>query len=126
MSIQQPTLSPDLCRSRQNTLCELLEQQKLDGTLLTNRNYVHALTGYWHEQPLTQIAILIQRDGKAILFAPGEDPNAPAVDAFLSYEPQELCTLVENIPGRLAEAIKPCLNSSHKVGVSGETDKDQD
>lgn len=120
MSIQQPTLNPDLCRSRQSALRDLLNQQKLDAALLTNRNYIHALTGYWHEQPLTQVAVLIQREGKAILIAPGEDPKAPAVDEHVSYEPQDLCTLVENIPGRLAEAIKPCLASSNRIGVSGE------
>lgn len=120
MNETSPILDPELCRSRQENLHQLLTKQKLDSVLLTNRNYVHAITGYWHEQPLTQVAALIPRDGKTILFAPGKSLTAPAADEHISYEPQELCTLVENIPGRLAKSISPYLQAVDRVGVSGE------
>ena len=120
MRIQKPTLKPELCRSRQNALRQLLDSMDLDAALFTNRNYIHALTGYWHEQSLTPVAALIQKDGEAVLFAPGDYLDAPAADQHISYEPQELCTLVENTTERLVVAIKPCLKSSIRVGVAGE------
>lgn len=119
MSIQKPTLKPELCRSRQTDLKQLLDSMNLDAALFTNRNYVHALTGYWHEQPLTPVSVLVQKDSETILFAPGENLDAPSADQYISYEPQELCTLVENTVDRLSETIKPCLDSSKRIGVAG-------
>jgi Xaa-Pro dipeptidase len=120
MNPKSPKLDPTLCRKRQEALRQLLSKKKLDAALLTNRNYVHALTRYWHEQSLTEVAALITREGATILFAPGEDLGAPAIENHVSYDPQELCTLVENIPGRLADAIRPTLKSFDRIGVSGE------
>jgi Xaa-Pro aminopeptidase len=117
MSSLPPTLVPDHCRSRQDALRGLLEKCKLDAALLTNRNYVHALTGYWHEQPLTPVAVLVSLNGNTILTAPGENLNAPAADEHISYEPQELCTIVENVPARLAEALRPTLTSFKLIGT---------
>ncbi|MDG2256771.1 MAG: Xaa-Pro peptidase family protein [Opitutaceae bacterium] len=115
-----PKLDPNLCRTRQAALLNLLSEQKLGAALLTNRNYIHALTGYWHEQSLTEVAVLVSREGAIILFAPGQNLGAPAIENHISYEPQELCTLVENIPGRLADAIRPSIQSFDRIGVSGE------
>ena len=120
MCIQNPKLNPELCRLRQNALRQLLESMDLDAALFANRNYVHALTGYWHEQSLTPVAALIQKDKETVLFAPGENLDTPAADRHISYEPQELCTLVENTPERLAVAIKPFLVSLNRIGVAGE------
>lgn len=120
MRIQKPALNSELCRSRQNALRQLMDSMDLDAALFTNRNYIHALTGYWHEQSLTPVAVLIKNDGEAALFAPGDNLDAPAADQHISYEPQELCTLVENTSERLANAIKPSLASSSRVGVAGD------
>jgi Xaa-Pro dipeptidase len=120
MSIQQPTLKPELCRSRQTDLKQILDSMDLDAALFANRNYIHALTGYWHEQSLTPVAVLVQKDSETILFAPGENLDAPAADQCISYEPQELCTLVENTGERLAVVVKPCLAALNRVGVAGE------
>ena len=110
MRIQKPTLKPELCRSRQNALRQLLGSMDLDAALFTNRNYIHALTGYWHEQSLTPVAALIQKDREAVLFAPGENLDKPAADQHISYEPQELCTLVENTTERSRLLSSPVLN----------------
>lgn len=120
MNPDSPKLDPHLCETRQEALLTLLSEQNLDAALLTNRNYVHALTGYWHDQSLTEVAVLASREGTTLLFAPGEDLGGPAVENHISYQPQELCTLVENIPGRLADAIRPSLKSFERIGVSSE------
>lgn len=118
MSKLPPTLDPDLCRTRQDALRGLLEDRRLDAAFLTNSHYIHALTGYWHEQALTLAAVLVSPDGKTILAAPGENLNAPSIGEHISYEPQELCTIVENIPARLSEAIRPPLTSFKRIGTT--------
>lgn len=119
MSSSPPLLDPQSCRSRQDAIGSLLEEQQLNAALFLNRNYVHALTGYWHKQPLTPIAVLISLNGKTILAAPGENLNVPAADEHLSYQPQELCTLVENIPARLSGAISQALEPYKRIGTTG-------
>ncbi len=118
MNTLPPALDPQSCRSRQDAVRGLLEEQKLDAALFINRNYVHALTGYWHEQPLTPVAALVSQNGNAILIAPGENLNAPAADTHISYEPQELCTLVENIPARLSTALSQILEPYKRIGTT--------
>lgn len=119
MNTLPPALDPQSCRSRQDAIRSLLEEQKLDAALFINRNYVHALTGYWHEQPLTPVAVIVSQNGETLLAAPGDNLDAPAADAHLSYHPQELCTLVENIPERLSAALSQTLAPCNRIGITG-------
>ncbi|MGA7307089.1 MAG: hypothetical protein WBW88_19650, partial [Rhodothermales bacterium] len=58
-----PVLDPALCRLRQDRLRSLLAELRLDAAVFTNRSYVHALTGYWHPQPLTRVSVVVRLDG---------------------------------------------------------------
>jgi len=118
MNTVPPDLDPPSCRSRQDAIRSLLEEQQVDAALFLNRNYVHALTGYWHEQALTPVAVIVSQNGETILAAPGEHLDAPAADSHLSYQPQELCTLVENIPARLSAALSQTLEPYKRVGTT--------
>ncbi|MFV1996009.1 MAG: aminopeptidase P family N-terminal domain-containing protein, partial [Verrucomicrobiales bacterium] len=116
---QIPTLDPTSCRVRQDALRNLLAEQNLDAALLVNRHYVHALTGYWHQQPLTLAAVLVPREGNIFLAAPGDSLDAPAADEHIPYDPQELCTLVEDIPARLSKALGPALTPYLRIATTG-------
>lgn len=120
MSSTPPALDPHFCHSRQERLRLRLEEHNLDAALFINRNYVHALTAYWHEQILTPVAVLVTVDGKTILSAPGENLEAPAADQHSPYIPQEVCTLVENIPARLVAALEPLLKIHKRIGLAGD------
>jgi Xaa-Pro aminopeptidase len=119
MNTLPPALDPKSCHSRQEAVRGLLKEQQLDAALFLNRNYVHALTAYWHEQSLTPVALIVPLNGKTILVAPGENLDVPAADEHLSYHPQELCTLVENIPARLSAAISQTLAPFKRIGTTG-------
>lgn len=112
-----PSLDPSLCRARQNALRTLLEEKNLGAALFINRHYVHALTGYWHEQPLTLAAVIVATDGKTTVAAPGDSVDAPAADQQIPYDPQRLCTLIENIEAELIEALSPALAGFKRIGA---------
>ena len=81
MNTLPPALDPKSCHSRQEAVRGLLKEQQLDAALFLNRNYVHALTAYWHEQSLTPVALIVPLNGKTILVAPGENLDVPAAKA---------------------------------------------
>ena len=114
-----PKLSQQGCRQRQARLQVYLHEHKLDAVLFTNRHYVYWLTGYWHEQILTPTAALFSSDGSAPLVTHYEEPEAPAADEVLSYEPQKLCTLVENLDEALCKPLIPRLKGLKRLGVDG-------
>lgn len=118
MNETAPQLLADLCRRRQQALCDLLARSDLDAAITCNRHYVHALTGYWHEQPLTPVAVIVRGDADATLACPGEDPHAPAADAHRSFEANKCCTLIENQMAALAEAVSALIVDCKTIGTT--------
>jgi len=116
-----PTLDPQSCRSRQEKLRSYLAERDLDGALFFDRHYVYALTGYWHEQPLTPTAVLLRTDGDAEIFSHDESPVAPAADRVHGYVPNQLCTLKENLPASIADVLNPLLGGIQTLGVCHQT-----
>ncbi|NOY00816.1 MAG: aminopeptidase P family protein [Verrucomicrobia bacterium] len=114
-----PKLSQQGCRQRQARLQTYLHEQNLDAVLFTNRHYVYWLTGYWHEQILTPTAALFSADGTTLLVTHYPEPDAPAVDEILSFEPQKLCTLVENLDEALCKPLTPRLKGLKRLGTDG-------
>jgi Xaa-Pro aminopeptidase len=112
-----PALDPFSCRERQKILTDYLRTHQLDAALITHRHYVHALTGYWHGTDLTAVGLIVEADGKATLCIPGDAIDLPAADACLSYPPQKLCTLVENVAGEMSAALRPMLERFDRVGT---------
>ncbi len=112
-----PPLNPELCRERQEKLRSLCRSLDLDGAFFWNRFYVYALTGYWHAQPLTETAVWVPVDGDVVVASHDETPVAPAADQVLSYKPNELFTLRENLSGCVMEVMNPALAGAKAVGV---------
>lgn len=112
-----PALDPASCRERQNILTEYLRAHKLDAALITHRHYIHALSGYWHGTDLTSVGLILEAQGNATLCVPGHPIDAPAADACLSYPPQKLCTLVENVAGAMTAVLQPLLDRFTAIGT---------
>jgi len=112
-----PALNPASCRERQKLLADYLAGQNLDAALITHRHYIHALTGHWHGTDLTAIAVVIEKDGNTTLCVPGDPVDITAVDQCLSYPPQKLCTLIENIAGEMQRKLQPVLSKFHRIGT---------
>ncbi|MDF1658147.1 MAG: Xaa-Pro peptidase family protein [Verrucomicrobiales bacterium] len=121
MSGIPPVLDPVSCRLRQETLRNYLSEKGLDGAIFFNRHYVYCLSGYWHEQPLTPTAILIETDGDSLIFTHQENPNAPAADEVVHYSPNHLFTLKPNLSGCIAEVLNPRISGLSKIGTDEQT-----
>ncbi len=117
--ISAPKLSQQGCRQRQARLQIYLQEHNLDAVLFTNRHYVYWLTGYWHEQILTPTAALFSADGTTLLVTHYTEPEAPAADEIISFEPQKLCTLVENLDQALCKPLIPRLEGLKRLGTDG-------
>src|SRR6056297_1659733 len=114
MSETTPPLDPDLCRSRQKKLRTYLSENNFDAAVFFDRHYVYGLSGYWHEQPLTRTAIIVETDGDTIIASHDEEPVAPAADKIASYIPNHLFTLKENLSECVTGVLNPFLKK-HKV-----------
>lgn len=114
-----PQLNPTLCRLRQDRLRALLAEKGLEAAVLTNRHYVHALTGYWHAQPLTSVAIVLRREGPTTLVAPEDSLAAPAADEYVPYTAQKLATIVEDVEGSMWAAVYPLLRGCVSLAAIG-------
>jgi Xaa-Pro dipeptidase len=117
MNENSPQLSADLCRTRQQMLCDYLGRRRLDAAVTCNRHYVHALTGYWHEQPLTSVAAIVTADATTLV-CPADDPSAPAADDHRRFAADKCCTLVENQLGALADAVAPVIADCREIGTT--------
>lgn len=121
MSGQPPTLNPSLCRARQEKLRHYLAAHDLDAAVFFNRHYIHSLSGYWHEQPLTPTSLLVRCDGETSLITHGESPEAPAADQILGYVPNHLCTLKPNLSACVTEVLYPLLSGLKVIGTDEQT-----
>lgn len=111
-----PSLDPSFCRVRQDRLRGLLREHELDAAVLTNRHYVHALTGYWHQQPLTPVAVLIRTEGSTTIVSPDGSRPTPAVDDRVHYVSSNRATLVENLEGNMLAVLMPLLHDVKSIG----------
>ena len=116
-----PKLNPSLCRTRQERLRHYLAAHDLDAAVFFNRHYIHSLSGYWHEQPLTPVSLLVKRDGGVSLVTHDESPDAPAADQVLVYVPNHLCTLKPNLSACVTELLYPLLSGLKVIGTDEQT-----
>ena len=117
MSVASPQLDPTLCRARQDRLRSYLTSHELDGAVFFDRHYVHGLTGHWHGQPLTPVALLVKTDGGSVLVTHDTSPHAPAADGIATYTTNDFCTLRPNLSAELAGALNPHLKGLRQIGT---------
>ncbi|MEM1444336.1 MAG: M24 family metallopeptidase, partial [Verrucomicrobiota bacterium] len=121
MSGVPQALDREMCRARQESLRSYLSESGLDGAVFFKSHDVDCHSGYWHEQPLTPTAILVETDGPTSIVTHVEDPVAPAADEVLPYVPNHLFTLKPNLSGCIAEQLNPRLAKLKTVGTGEQT-----
>ncbi|MEM9281224.1 MAG: Xaa-Pro peptidase family protein [Verrucomicrobiota bacterium] len=117
MSGSAPLLEPEKCRHRQERLCHYLESHELDGAVFFDRHYIHGLTGHWHDQPLTPVALLVTQNRNATLVTHQESIDSYAIDEVISYIPNHLFTLKPNLSACVAEVLNPALRKLRRIGT---------
>jgi Xaa-Pro aminopeptidase len=117
MSGATPLLESQFCRERQARLCRHLEENELDAVIIFDRHYIHSLSGYWHDQPLTPAALLLKGDLKVTLITHDESPEASAADEIINYTPNHLFTLKPNLSACVTEQLNPLLHGLGAVGT---------
>jgi len=117
MSGHPPKLDPTLCRSRQERLRAYLSSHELDGAVFFDRHYIHGLTGYWHGQPLTPVALFVKADGGTVLVTHDPSPDAPAADEVAVYVTNDFCTLRPNLSAEVTAVLNPFLKGLKRIGT---------
>lgn len=101
----QPQLSLETCQTRQQRLREVMQNTKCDRAILTSRENVHWLTGFW-VHPLMNTAAILELDGNCTLIAPNEEPSHHAATKVIIFEASSLCTLKQNQIELIANQIE--------------------
>lgn len=112
-----PSLDPTLCNARQDRLRSYLDAKDLDGAVFFDRHYIHGLTGYWHGQPLTPVALLVKGDGGSVLVTHDEAAKAPAASEVAIYTTNDFCTLRPNLSAEVASVLNPFLKGLGRIGT---------
>lgn len=112
-----PSLDPTLCNARQDRLRSFLAVNDLDGAVFFDRHYIHGLTGYWHGQPLTPVALLVKGDGGSVLVTHDESAKAPAASEIAIYTTNDFCTLRPNLSAEVASVLNPFLKGLGRIGT---------
>jgi len=82
-----------------------------------DRHYIHGLSGYWHGQPLTPVALLVRGDGDTVLVTHEESAMAPAADEIAIYTTNDFCTLRPNLSAEVTGILNPFLQGLRRIGV---------
>lgn len=99
-----PRLSIALCRERQFRLIEEMRSLGISKALLTSRENVHWLTGFW-AHPLMKTAATLEIDGTCTLFAPNAVPDHYCATEAVVFEASKLCTLRQDQVAAIAGLI---------------------
>lgn len=112
-----PSLDPTLCHARQDRLRTYLAANELDGAVFFDRHYIHGLTGYWHGQPLTPVALLVKGEGSSVLVTHDEAAQAPAAGEIAIYTTNDFCTLRPNLSAEVTGVLNPFLKGLKRIGT---------
>jgi len=99
-----PQLSVELCHTRQNRLREAMKNLGASRLLLTSRENIHWLTGYWHH-PLMNAAAILDLNGNCTLHAPNSEPAHHAASKIVIFKASQLCTLRQDQISLIAATI---------------------
>jgi Xaa-Pro dipeptidase len=112
-----PSLDPILCLARQDRLRAYLAANELDGAVFFDRHYIHGLTGYWHGQPLTPVALLVKGEGSSVLVTHDDAAQAPAAGEIAIYTTNDFCTLRPNLSAEVTGVLNPFLKGLKRIGT---------
>ena len=82
--MEQPAIDFEACRSRQRRLLDIMHQQQLEITIVTQHAHVYYLAGVHYPWTFAPAAAL-HADGRLLLVAPGGAPEQCAADEVLVY-----------------------------------------
>lgn len=119
MNQQQPGLSVELCRLRQQRVCALLERLRLDRAIFLTHENIQYLTGF-RPHRLMQAMLCLEQSGRCTLAAPNEEPPVAAVDQCVTYPAQWLCTLRQEQLNSAAEALRASVGVADICGTGVE------
>ena len=102
------SLTAEGCRARQGKLVEVLESERLDAAIISDRMHVLYFSGR-HVDPNHASALLIDRTGRATLVSSSE-PTDLAIDAYIPYVPSHLATMHSRQHEEVAEALEPAVS----------------
>jgi Xaa-Pro aminopeptidase len=117
MSGTIPSLDPTLCLARRDRVRAYLAANELDGAVFFDRHYIHGLTGYWHGQPLTPVALLVKGEGSSVLVTHDEAALAPAAGEIAIYTTNDFCTLRPNLSAEVMGVLNPFLKGLSRIGT---------
>lgn len=115
MTTTLPRLTLEGCLTRQQRLCALLVNAGIDAALITRRDHVHYLTGFW-TRAILPAALLIKADGTTVLSLPGESEDELAADRIEIYESNRMATMVDNVAAASVLPLLPLLEGLQRLG----------
>ena len=107
-------LTLDGCRARQRRLIAALEQNGMDGAIVSRREHVYYFTGWLYNRNHAAAA-LIRTDGEVTLVA--ADPDEVAADQIITYETGYLATMHNRQYETVAEKLAPTTSGLRSIGV---------
>lgn len=113
-------LDPQLCRRRQQRLCDVMQSLDLELAVLSQPEHVQYLTGFRTPHILLKSAVSLSADGHCILAAPNSAPEHAAADRIVTFEAQWHATLRQEQPRESARALADALEGfgpMARVGV---------
>ncbi len=111
-------LDPQLSRSRQQRLLERMHTAGLDRVIVRQSENVQWLTAF-RPHRLMAAAVSLDADGHCILAAPNEPPENVAADEVVTFEAQWCCTLRQEQPIAVHEALSRALTARPQAASVG-------
>jgi Xaa-Pro dipeptidase len=117
MTTQQPDLSLDECRARQNRVRSLLDELAIDRAIFVSHENVQYLTGF-RPHRLMQAALLVD-ENETVLVAPNAEPPHVTADRIATYEAQWCATLRQEQAQKSLAALADAVGkwSSSRTGI---------
>jgi Xaa-Pro dipeptidase len=108
-------LTVEGCRARQQRLIEVLNENGLDGAIISRREHVYYFTGWLHKRHHAAAA-MVRADGEVTLVAADADAEV-AADKIVPYETGYLSTMHNRQYEMVAEKLAPCIPEVSSWGV---------
>ena len=105
-------LTREGCRQRQKKLVEILEEERLDGAVISRREHVYYLTGFLHSR-YHAAALFLDRNGRVTLVG-ADVPEEVAADEIVPYEAGFNATMHSRQFEAVAEKLRASMPGKKK------------